>query len=87
MECEFNRTSYKRRLDNYSGHKHFTASMQPSKYSKDTFKMRENLKMPSELLGSLQYSTTKSSGVCQTQAYETAVTFRYLGFKTPQILV
>jgi hypothetical protein len=39
MECEFNCTPYKRRLDNYSGHKHLTASMQPRKYSEDTFKM------------------------------------------------
>jgi hypothetical protein len=40
IECEFNRTLYKRRLDNYSGHEHLTASMQPRKYSKDTFKMK-----------------------------------------------
>jgi hypothetical protein len=39
MECEFNRTPYKRRLDNYSRHKHLTASMQLRKYSKDTFNM------------------------------------------------
>jgi hypothetical protein len=39
-ECEFNRTPYKRRLDNYSGHEHLTASMQPRKYSEDTFKMK-----------------------------------------------
>jgi hypothetical protein len=39
MECEFNRTPYKRRLDNFSGHEHLTASMQPRKYSEDTFKM------------------------------------------------
>jgi hypothetical protein len=39
MECEFNRTSYKRRLYNYSGHEHLTISMQPRKYSEDTFKM------------------------------------------------
>jgi hypothetical protein len=30
MECEFNRTPYKRRLDNYLGHEHLTASIQPS---------------------------------------------------------
>jgi hypothetical protein len=40
MECEFNRILYKRRLDNYSGHKHLIASMQSRKYSKDTFKMK-----------------------------------------------
>jgi hypothetical protein len=40
MECEFNRTPYKRRLDNYSGHENLTASMQPRKYSKDTIKMK-----------------------------------------------
>jgi hypothetical protein len=39
MECEFNRIPYKRRLDNYSGYEHLTASMQPRKYSEDTFKM------------------------------------------------
>jgi hypothetical protein len=38
MEYEFNRTLYKRRLDNYLGHEHLTASMQPRKYSDDTFK-------------------------------------------------
>jgi hypothetical protein len=38
MKCEFHRTLYKRRLDNYSGHEHLTALMQPSKYSEDTFK-------------------------------------------------
>jgi hypothetical protein len=38
MECKFNRTLYKRRLDNYSGHEHLIASMQPRKYSEDTFK-------------------------------------------------
>jgi hypothetical protein len=38
MECKFNRTPYKRTLDNYSGHEHLTASMQPRKYSEDTFK-------------------------------------------------
>jgi hypothetical protein len=30
---------YKRRLDNYSGYEHLTASMQPRKYSEDTFKV------------------------------------------------
>jgi hypothetical protein len=40
MECEFNHTPYKRRFDNYSGHEHFTASMQPRKYSEDTFKIK-----------------------------------------------
>jgi hypothetical protein len=39
MECEFKRTPYKRRLDNYSRHQHLTGSMQPRKYSEDTFKM------------------------------------------------
>jgi hypothetical protein len=38
MDCEFNRTPYKRRLDNFSGHEHLTASMQLMKYSEDTFK-------------------------------------------------
>jgi hypothetical protein len=40
MECEFNRIPYKRRLENYSGLEHLTASMQPRKYSKDIFKMK-----------------------------------------------
>jgi hypothetical protein len=39
MEYEFNRTLYKRRLDNYSGHEHRIVSMQLRKYSEDTFKM------------------------------------------------
>jgi hypothetical protein len=39
MECEFHCTAYKRKLENYSGHKHLTASKQPKKYSEDTFKM------------------------------------------------
>jgi hypothetical protein len=39
MECKFNRTPYKRSLDNYSLHEHLTASMQLRKYSEDTFKM------------------------------------------------
>jgi hypothetical protein len=63
MECEFNLTPYKRRLDNYSGHEHLTASMLSRKYSE----VWENSKMPSEVLGSLQYSTMKSSGACQTR--------------------
>jgi hypothetical protein len=39
MECEFNRTPYKR-LDNYSEHEHLTASTQSRKYSEDTFKTK-----------------------------------------------
>jgi hypothetical protein len=39
MESEFNRIAYKRRLDNYSGHERFTASMEPRKYLEDTFQM------------------------------------------------
>jgi hypothetical protein len=40
MECEFNRTPYKRRLDKYLVHEHLIASMQPRKYSEDIFKMK-----------------------------------------------
>jgi hypothetical protein len=40
MQCEFNRTPYKRRLDNYSGHEHLIASTQPRKHSEDTSKMK-----------------------------------------------
>jgi hypothetical protein len=40
MECEFNRTPYKRRFDNYLGHEHLTASTQPRKYLEDNFKMK-----------------------------------------------
>jgi hypothetical protein len=60
MECAFHRTRYKRKLEDYSRLEH-TASRQPRKYSKDTFKMefRKNLKTPSEVLGSLQYSVTR----------------------------
>jgi hypothetical protein len=73
MNCEFNRTPCKRRFDNYSGHEHLTASMQSRKYSKDTFKdgVRDNSRTSSEVLGSLQYSTTKSSVACQTRAQRT----------------
>jgi hypothetical protein len=39
MECEFNRTPYKTRLDNYSGYEHLTASKQPIKYTEDTLKI------------------------------------------------
>jgi hypothetical protein len=35
MECEFNRTPYKRRLENYSGHEHLTASMQQMRCSEE----------------------------------------------------
>jgi hypothetical protein len=62
------------RLNRYSGHEHLIASMQPGKYSKDTFKMefQKNSKTPSEVLGSLQYSATKSSEACQTRGDGTA---------------
>jgi hypothetical protein len=40
MECEYNRTPYRRRFENYSGHEHHTASMQPRKYSEDIFNMK-----------------------------------------------
>jgi hypothetical protein len=57
MECGFNRTPYKRRLDNYSGHEHLTALMQrkgtrktPSRWSsgelEDAFR---SIRMPAEL--------------------------------------
>jgi hypothetical protein len=73
MECEFNRTSCKRRLDNYSGHEHLTASTQPKevlgRHLQD--EVRENSKTPSEVLRRLQYSTTKSSEACQTRAHGT----------------
>jgi hypothetical protein len=73
MECEFNRTPYKRRLDNYSGHKHLTASMQPSKYSEHTFKIEfgRTRKHLQNYLEACSISTTKSSEACQTRAYGT----------------
>jgi hypothetical protein len=40
MEFEFNRTPYKRRLENYVGDEHLTVLMQPRKYSEDTFKTK-----------------------------------------------
>jgi hypothetical protein len=40
MECEFDHTPYKRRLDNYSGHEHLTTSKQPREYLEDNFKMK-----------------------------------------------
>jgi hypothetical protein len=48
--------SYKRRLENYSGHQHLTASIPRKKYLEDTFKMKFGIKTPSEVLGRLQYS-------------------------------
>jgi hypothetical protein len=70
MECEFNYMPYKRRLDNYLGHEHLTASMQPKKYSEYTFKMEfgRTQRYLRKVLGRLQYSTTKSSEACQTRA-------------------
>jgi hypothetical protein len=65
--ASFIATPYKRRLHNYSGHEHLTASMQPRKYSE----VRENSKMPPEVLGRLQCSTSKSSGAYQTCAHRT----------------
>jgi hypothetical protein len=63
----------KENLTNYSGHEHLTVSMQPRKYSEDTFKMEfGEPEAPSEVLGSLRYSSTKSSEVCQTRTYRTA---------------
>jgi hypothetical protein len=52
--------------EDYSRHEHLTALRQPRKYLKDTFKMefQQNSKTLSEVLGSLQYSSTKSSGAC-----------------------
>jgi hypothetical protein len=57
-----------------SGHGHLTALRQLRKYLEDAFKMefRKNLKIPSEVLGNLQYSNTKSSGACQTRGHEAA---------------
>jgi hypothetical protein len=65
LECEFNRTQYKRRLDNDSGHEHLTASILKEvlgRYFQD-----ENSKTPLEVFRSLQYLTMKSSGACQIQ--------------------
>jgi hypothetical protein len=74
MECEFDRILYKRRLKNYSGLEHLTALRQPKKCSENTFKMefRKNTKTLLEVLGTLQYSATKSSGACQTRGHGTA---------------
>jgi hypothetical protein len=73
MECEFNRTPYKRRLGNYSRPEHLTASTEPRKYGGYLHdEVQENLKMPLEVHGRLQYSSTKSSGACQTWVHRTA---------------
>jgi hypothetical protein len=59
MECEFNRTPYKRRLENYSAHEQLTASIHDT--AKKVLRrhlhdeVRKNLKTPSEVLKSLQY--------------------------------
>jgi hypothetical protein len=58
MEREFNRTPYKRRLGNYSGHDHLTASMQPRKYLEDTFKME---------FGRMRRRLHKYSEACSTR--------------------
>jgi hypothetical protein len=76
MEYEFNLTLYKRRLD-----KLFRACAPHSLNAvKEVLRrhlqdgVRENSKTPSEVLGSMEYSTTKSSGACQTRAHGTAHT-------------
>jgi hypothetical protein len=72
MECEFNRTPYKRRLGNYSGHEHLTASMQQRKYGGYLQnEVMENSKMPLEVHRHQQYLTIKSSGACQTRVHGT----------------
>jgi hypothetical protein len=57
-EREFNRTSYKRRFDNYSGHEHLAASMQLRVYSKDTFEMESRR---------TRRRLQKYSGACSTR--------------------
>jgi hypothetical protein len=56
----------KEHLKNYSKLEHLTALMQPRKYLEDTFKTEvwKNLKTPSEVLRSLQYSAMKCSRAC-----------------------
>jgi hypothetical protein len=39
MECKFDCNPYKRRLENYLGHEHLTASMQPRKCLVDPFQI------------------------------------------------
>jgi hypothetical protein len=60
MECEFNHTPYKRKLENYSGHEHLTTSKQPRKYSEDTFKME---------FGRTRRRLHKYSEACSTQPW------------------
>jgi hypothetical protein len=40
VECEFHGTPDRRRLENYIGHEHLTASIEPRKYSEHTFKVK-----------------------------------------------
>jgi hypothetical protein len=60
MECDFHIK------EDYSGYEHLKASKEPRNYLEDTLKMEfpKNSKTPSEVLESLQYSTTKSSRAC-----------------------
>jgi hypothetical protein len=59
--------------EDYLGHEHLTASRQPRKYSEDTFKMefQKNSKIPSEVLGRLQYSAMKSLRACRNWGHGT----------------
>jgi hypothetical protein len=65
MECEFNRTPYKRRLDRLDTDKEVLG-----RHLQDG--VWENSKTPSKVLGSLQYSTMQSSRACQSRANGTA---------------
>jgi hypothetical protein len=60
--------------DDCLGHERLKALRQLKKYLEDTFKteFQKNLTTRSEVLGSLQYSATKSSGACQIRGHGTA---------------
>jgi hypothetical protein len=74
MECEFNRTPYKRRLQNCMGarapHSLDVAKKILGRHLQD--EVWKNSKTHSEVLGRLQYTTTKSSGAYQIRSHGTA---------------
>jgi hypothetical protein len=73
MECEFYRTPYKkRRFDNYSRHEHLDAAKEVLRRRVQD-RVWKNSKTLSKVLGSLQHSTMKSSGACQTRAHVVGV--------------
>jgi hypothetical protein len=71
MECEFNRTPYKKRQLLRACAPHSLDAVKEVLGGHLQDEVRENSKMPSEVLRRLQYSATKSSGACQIRVHGT----------------